>query len=169
MTMQSAVVRVLSDRGPECTVPDACMTDVCDDLGIRVTRAVVHGVRVPEEDGRWVGSLRRIMAAKLQTWGLDESVHDAQLMVSELLSNALRYGDQAADIGFRLILTPKAITIAVNGGTSYRPRAVQSDADSEGGRGLFIVAAVASAWGVGDDGTTTWCTLSRPGKQVAGC
>jgi anti-sigma regulatory factor (Ser/Thr protein kinase) len=144
------------------------MTDVCDDLGIRVARAGAHGGNDPEQDGRWVGRLRRIVAAKLQTWGMKgEPVQDAQLVVSELLTNALRYGDQAADIGFRLILTTKTITLAVNGGLSYRPRAVQGELDSENGRGLFIVAAIAAAWGVGDDGTTTWCTLLRPGTGVA--
>jgi hypothetical protein len=165
MTMhQSAVVvRLLSDSGPECIVPAACMDDVCDDLGIRVTRADGYGRSDPENDGRWVGSLRRIVAGKLQTWGLrGEPVQDAQLIVSELLTNALRYGDRTADIGFRLIVTTTTITLAVNGGAVYRPRVVESDADSETGRGLLIVAAVAASWGIGDDGSTTWCTLLRP-------
>jgi anti-sigma regulatory factor (Ser/Thr protein kinase) len=146
------------------------MTDACDDLGIRVTRAGVHGGGAAEGDGRWVGSLRRIVAAKLQTWGMKgEPVHDAQIVVSELVTNALRYGDPDADVGFRLILTTTTITLAVNGGTSYRPRAVESGADSENGRGLFIVAALASSWGIGEDGTTTWCTLLRPGAEVTEC
>ncbi|MEC3995136.1 ATP-binding protein [Actinacidiphila sp. DG2A-62] len=167
MLQSAVVVRLLSDKGPECIVPDACMTDVCDDLGIRVTRADDHSGSTPETDGRWVGSLRRIVAAKLTTWGMSgEPVQDAQLIVSELVTNALRYGE-AAEIAFRLILTTKTITLAVNGGTSYRPRAVESDTDSENGRGLFIVAALASSWGIGDDGTTTWCTLRRPGTEVA--
>jgi anti-sigma regulatory factor (Ser/Thr protein kinase) len=38
-----------------------------------------------------------------------------------------------------------------------------ADADSESGRGLFLVASIADEWGVSPDGTTTWCTLTLGG------
>ena len=165
---ESVGSRPLPNQASSCVVPDSCVTGVCDELVFHVRRAVVDGVRVPEKDGRWVGVLRRIVTAKLGKWSLEGDVaQDAQLMVSELMSNALLHGDQQTEIGFRFILTCKMITIAVNGGVPYQPRAVLADGDCEGGRGLFLVAKTASAWGIGDDGTTTWCSLALPAPEVA--
>ncbi|MBD0735755.1 hypothetical protein BGM09_21895 [Streptomyces sp. CBMA29] len=109
-------------------------------------------------DGQWVGRLRRISAAKLRAWGLDPLIDDVQLLVSELVTNALRYGEDG-EIAFRLVITLQGVLIAVNDGSGRRPRLSVVDDESETGRGLFLVAAIAEDWGVSPDGTTTWCTL----------
>jgi hypothetical protein len=50
----------------------------------------------------------------------------------------------------------------VDDGSEKRPRLSDVATDSETGRGLFLVDALADRWGVSADGTTTWCTLTLP-------
>ncbi|MEU6848452.1 ATP-binding protein [Actinacidiphila alni] len=132
---------------------------VCDEFAVRVSNAAnTDGTLERDVDGQWVGRLRRISAAKLRAWGLDSLMDDVQLLVSELVTNALRYGEDR-EIGFRLVITLQGVLISVNDGSGRRPRLSVVDEESETGRGLFLVAAIADDWGVSPDGTTTWCTL----------
>ena len=57
-----------------------------------------EGQPVPTHESRWIGHLRRIGAAKLRLWGLPWLVDDAQVVISELVTNALLHGtgDQIA-------------------------------------------------------------------------
>ncbi|WP_329177286.1 ATP-binding protein [Streptomyces sp. NBC_01477] len=132
---------------------------ICDEFAVRVSSTAATGGALERDlDGRWVGRLRRISVAKLRAWGLAALMDDVQLLVSELVTNALRYGEDG-EITFRLVITLQGVLIAVNDGSSRRPRLSVVDEESETGRGLFLVAAIAHDWGVSPDGTTTWCTL----------
>ncbi|MFJ4407233.1 ATP-binding protein [Streptomyces sp. NPDC088910] len=147
-----------TDATPTAPVPTPA-EPVCDEFAIRVSGAAnIDGTLERDVDGQWVGRLRRISAAKLRAWGLDPVMDDVQLLVSELITNALRYGEDG-EIGFRLVITLQGVLIAVNDGSGRRPRLSVVDEESETGRGLFLVAAIADDWGVSPDGTTTWCTL----------
>ncbi|WP_329175158.1 ATP-binding protein [Streptomyces sp. NBC_01477] len=133
---------------------------VCDEFAVRISSGAATGRALGRDpDGQWVGRLRRISAAKLRAWGLAPLMDEAQLVVSELVTNALRYG-QGAEIEFRLVITLQGMLLAVNDGSDSRPQLRVVDDSSETGRGLFLVAAVADDWGVSPDGTTTWCSLS---------
>jgi anti-sigma regulatory factor (Ser/Thr protein kinase) len=123
--------------------------------------AAANGALDRDPAGQWVGRLRRISAAKLRAWGLTPLLDDAQVLVSELVTNALRYGEGAA-IEFSLIITLHGLLISVNDGSPYRPQLSVVGDSSETGRGLFIVAALADDWGVSPDGTTAWCVLNSP-------
>jgi anti-sigma regulatory factor (Ser/Thr protein kinase) len=143
---------------PTAPVP-APPEPICDEFAVRVSGAIATGGTLERDlDGRWVGRLRRISAAKLRAWGLAPLMDDVQLLVSELVTNALRYGEDG-EIAFRLVITLQEVLITVNDGSSRRPRLSVVDDASETGRGLFLVAAIAHDWGVSPDGTTTWCTL----------
>jgi hypothetical protein len=135
---------------------------VCDEVALRVAHVpLIHGQPEPESASQWVGRLRRVGAAKLSASGLTRIVDDAQLLISELVTNALRYGD-GKEFEFRLVITLRSALISVNDGSSQKPELrVVGDA-SETGRGLLLVASIATAWGVTPDGTTTWCTLDSP-------
>lgn len=149
---------VTMEATPTAPVP-APSEPICDEFAVRVSGAVATGgTRGRDLDGRWVGRLRRISAAKLLAWGLVPLMDEVQLLVSELVTNALRYGEDG-EITFRLVITLQGVLIAVNDGSSRRPRLSVVDDASETGRGLFLVAAIAHDWGVSPDGTTTWCTL----------
>jgi anti-sigma regulatory factor (Ser/Thr protein kinase) len=98
---------------------------------------------------------------------LDDSVRqDAQLLVSEIVTNAVRHG--RPNITLRLTLHPPGIGVAVHDFGPGIPTAPTGEPDltSEGGRGLFIVAALASEWGIepaiSGTGKTVWFRLQLP-------
>jgi anti-sigma regulatory factor (Ser/Thr protein kinase) len=143
---------------PEMTGP------VRDDFTVRISqRVAVNGTLERDPEGQWIGRLRRISAAKLRLWGLAALMDDAKLLISELVTNALQHSD--GEIEFRLVVTLRGLLISVNDGSAHRPQLCVVGADSESGRGLFLVAALADGWGVSPDGTTTWCTLATPKER----
>jgi anti-sigma regulatory factor (Ser/Thr protein kinase) len=164
-TRQSTVSRSSKDREtetPQALVPDFA-EPVRDELSLRIARGpATSGALERDPDGQWVGRLRRLGAAKLRAWGLAELIGDAQLLTSELVTNALRYGE-GGEIGFRFVITSRTLLIAVDDGSPCQPHLTAVGTDSENGRGLFLVVAIAADWGVSPDGTTTWCTLALPG------
>lgn len=139
--------------------PDVFPT-VLDDLSLTIARDCPSaGAAVSTSSGRWVGRLRRITGARLRLWGLEAFVDDTQLLVSELVTNGLRHGT-CSQVVFRLVIGVDALMVEVDDG-SPGPRAHtrQAGPDSENGRGLVLVSALATAWGVSDDGTRTWCVV----------
>lgn len=140
-----------------------------DTLSLTIERAVVNGPeRTPGAEGIWVGRLRRICAAKLKHWGLSPLIDDAQLLLSELLTNALRHatGD---GIAVRLVLNTDVLLLVVNDGSPGRPSVRAAGPDDENGRGMLLVSAIATSWGVSPDETTTWCALSISAAERTPC
>ncbi len=133
--------------------------DVLDDVGFAVQldrRA--PSADVPRSEAVWVGRCRRISMAKLNLWGMSPVlVENAMLVISELATNALRYG---IVLGFRLIITTDEIAIVVTDGTISTPQVHKASAEEEHGRGMFLVETFATKWGVSPDGMATWCTLA---------
>jgi hypothetical protein len=64
----------------------------CHDLTVVIERAAGTGQPMLEDEGRWVKGLRHTGARKLCDWGLHALVDDAALLISELVTNALKYG-----------------------------------------------------------------------------
>ncbi|MFF0698551.1 ATP-binding protein [Streptomyces tendae] len=62
-------------------------------------------------------------------------------------------------MGVRFYLTDVHVVIEVDDGSPCTPVLRCPGPDDESGRGLLLVQALAEAWGVSPDGTTTWCTL----------
>lgn len=138
---------------------------ICDDFAVQISSGDAAGGGLERDSGgQWVGRLRRISASKLRSWGLVALLDDAQLLVSELVTNALRYGE-GGEIEFRLIITFQGLLLMVDDGSTHLPQLRVVGESSETGRGLFLVAALADDWGVSADGTTTWCTLSLAGAD----
>ncbi|MCF2526596.1 ATP-binding SpoIIE family protein phosphatase [Yinghuangia soli] len=102
---------------------------------------------------------RRLTARKLAEWGLHDLVFTAELLVSELVTNGVRYS--AGEIGLRLILRERTLACEVADSSSAAPRVRRSLDDDEGGRGLLLVAQLAQDWGVrtGPRGKTVWAEL----------
>jgi anti-sigma regulatory factor (Ser/Thr protein kinase) len=110
-------------------------------------------------DAAWPQELRRTLRASLIRWGHADLIEAAELLLTELVTNALRHG-QGHEIGVRAYLYGSRLVIAVNDGSPLRPELHYAALTDEGGRGLLIVDAMAEEWGVSPDGTTTWCTLA---------
>lgn len=112
-------------------------------------------------DARTAGRARRLVAELLAAWQRAEAVEVAQLLVSEVVTNAVRFvGDRGA-LCLSVSLNTEHIRIAVDDGSSLRPALRSVSDDDESGRGMHLVAALALRWGVADvlDG-------QGPGKQV---
>jgi anti-sigma regulatory factor (Ser/Thr protein kinase) len=89
----------------------------------------------------------------------------ALVLTSELVTNAVRHGD--GDIEMRIIRTGKVLRVEISDASPELPRsAVLDPMTMEGGRGLHIVSALATSWGVdprdGGGGKTVWFELRAP-------
>ncbi|HUB42638.1 MAG TPA: ATP-binding protein [Streptosporangiaceae bacterium] len=118
-----------------------------------------------------VAVARQLLAAELSAAGIfDGVVSDAVLVVSELLSNAIRHARPlpGSNVLLSWDLTDSAVQIAVtDGGAATRPMAAQATVSSLGGRGLGIVDYLARSWGVrtDDTGLTVWALMAAPADQ----
>ncbi|MDQ0798204.1 ATP-binding protein [Streptomyces sp. B1I3] len=152
-----------------CSTPPARRLDPADrdmDLGIlRSPRpGLGSGGEMSEQDKLWPGRVRRIGRERLRRWKLDVLCEPVELCLSELVTNAMRYG-RGPVVGVRLYRTTSHLLIEVSDGSPDRPVLGDAGSDEEGGRGLALVDAVAESWGVSEDGTCTWCRLSVPKGQ----
>ncbi|MGP3917247.1 ATP-binding protein [Nonomuraea sp. 10N515B] len=91
-----------------------------------------------------VARIRTEVTKQLAAWNLEELTFNTELIFSELVTNAIRYGTEP--IQARLILDRRLICeVSDASETSPRPRRA-ADTD-EGGRGLFLVAQLTECWG----------------------
>lgn len=102
-----------------------------------------------------VATSRTLVARQLGIWDLPDLVFTAQLVVSELVTNAIRYG--TPPIQLRLILD-QVLICEVSDGNSAAPHVRHPRASDEGGRGLLLVAQLAKRWGtrLTPGGKTIW-------------
>jgi anti-sigma regulatory factor (Ser/Thr protein kinase) len=95
------------------------------------------------------------------------AAQDAALVMSELLSNALRHAHPLPDghvrVGWAIDADMVEVTVS-DGGAVTRPRASRPSLSSLGGRGLSIVTHLTWRWGVRTDdrGTTVWALVLTP-------
>lgn len=113
-----------------------------------------------------VRSARRRLTDDLTRRGIcDEVIGDASLVISEIISNALKHARPLSSGQIRVAwdLSSTSLELQVSdGGGPTLPYLQSPTLSSLGGRGLGIVATLCSEWGVRQDaeGTTVWATLS---------
>ncbi|WP_326818834.1 SpoIIE family protein phosphatase [Streptomyces sp. NBC_01762] len=92
---------------------------------------------------------------QLTTWGLEDLHFSTELIVSELVTNAIRYGRQPAEL--RLI-RHDVLVCEVTDSSGTQPRLRRAATTDEGGRGLFLVAQLGQRWGCrhGQNRKTIW-------------
>lgn len=102
---------------------------------------------------------RRVAARQLTDWGLEDLTFTTELLVSELVTNSVRYSSGA--IGIRLIVREKLLVCEVTDTNTAAPRLRRAQDDDEGGRGLFLIAQFAQDWGArwNPQGKTIWAEL----------
>ncbi|MEJ8654078.1 SpoIIE family protein phosphatase [Streptomyces sp. MS1.AVA.3] len=112
-------------------------------------------------DPAMVGSARALAGRQLSEWGLDELLFTTELIVSELVTNAIRHG--TGPITLRLI-RQDALICEVSDASSTSPRLRHARTTDEGGRGLFIVAQLTRRWGTRYTpiGKIIWTEQSMP-------
>ncbi|WP_433468924.1 SpoIIE family protein phosphatase [Spirillospora sp. CA-128828] len=140
-------------RTPEETcraVIDAMLPEhPADDIALLVARTLVLP---PSKVAHWnvppdpaaVAPVRAECSAQLRTWGLEDIGFATELILSELITNAIRYG--VPPIKVRL-LHDHSLICEVSDGSSTSPHLRRAKTTDEGGRGLFLVAQFAQRWG----------------------
>ncbi|MEZ3178068.1 SpoIIE family protein phosphatase [Streptomyces pimonensis] len=120
-----------------------------DDIALLVARTrALAADRIAQwpvpADPAAVGEVRAAVTRKLTEWGLDELAFGTELILSELVTNALRYG--GTPIRVRM-LYDRNLICEVYDGSSTSPHLRYATMTDEGGRGLFLVAQLAERWG----------------------
>ncbi|MFI6513683.1 ATP-binding protein [Streptosporangium sp. NPDC050855] len=111
-----------------------------------------------------VKTARDVTRSTLHDWGLEELSDDAALVVSELVTNAVRYAlcpngqSEATPITLVLLRLSPHVLLAVTDPSDEVPTPKEPDFISENGRGLYIVETYSQSWG--------WDHLNRGGKAV---
>lgn len=86
----------------------------------------------------------------LHEWGLRALAGDAQMIVSELITNAIDASallPERPPVALRLLLAGTSLLIEVWDHSPLDPEPHEAEADAECGRGLTVVAALADRWG----------------------
>ncbi|WP_338678111.1 SpoIIE family protein phosphatase [Streptomyces sp. SCSIO 30461] len=160
-----------ADRTPEETcqdVLDALLpARAKDDVALLIARTRHLGPdRVAEwevpSDPSQVAGMRARAVSTLEGWGLPDLAFGTELILSELLTNAIRYG--SGPIRVRL-LHDQSLTCEVADGSSTSPHLRYAATTDEGGRGLFLVAQLAQRWGTRyiQGGKIIWAELPLHG------
>ena len=135
------------------------LVDLLEALGRRRPEAAVIALGA---DPASVSQARRFLRHTLREWNLDGLVDDAQIVVSELVTNAVTHAKSAPEL--RLSLNGTTVRVEVRDDGAGTPEPQPPTMDGEHGRGMHLVAALAVAWGMElpqDDGKVVWAELTR--------
>jgi PAS domain S-box-containing protein len=112
-----------------------------------------------------VANARRQVAAKLTSWGLDDAAFVTGLVVSELVTNAIRHA--GSPIQLRLI-RDQTLICEVSDGSSTAPHLRRARVLDESGRGLLLVSQLTQRWGTRQTphGKTIWAEQALPGRDA---
>ncbi|WP_416968980.1 SpoIIE family protein phosphatase [Streptomyces sp. 4F14] len=116
-------------------------------------------------DPALVASVRRQVSERLVAWGIDMVSFTAELVVSELVTNAIRYGSHP--IRLRLIHDAATLICEVSDTSHTAPHLRRAKTWDEGGRGLLLVAQLTDRWGTRhtSEGKTIWAELGLLGEE----
>ena len=103
---------------------------------------------------------RRFVSKTLAEWGHPEHLDTVCLLVSEIVTNAVRHA--RAPLELRLHLTSREIITEITDDSTHLPQRHLAGPDDEGGRGLMLVDMLATRWGTrpADTGKTVWFTMA---------
>lgn len=172
------LARVLAGPGrPLEQLGDAVMSALVaerrsDDVALLLARTrVLAADRVASfqlaADPALVAQARSLATRQLAEWGLEQLAFATELIISELVTNAIRHA--RGPIAMRLIHT-QTLICEVSDSSLSAPHLRHARTTDEGGRGLFLVAQLASRWGTryAHDGKTIWAEQPLPPAEAPG-
>ncbi|MGW5772431.1 SpoIIE family protein phosphatase [Streptomyces longwoodensis] len=161
--------------------PAASMDDACDTIiralntrggrkdDVALLMARLNGI-APQDVAEWrfpprpaeVGRARAVVREQLHDWGLPRLADPAELMVSELVTNAVRH-TRARPVEVRLV-RGDTLLCEVDDDDHELPTLRNAGPEAEAGRGLRVVSALAREWGTSRTaaGKTVWFELTLP-------
>ncbi|MFE9763827.1 SpoIIE family protein phosphatase [Streptomyces sp. NPDC005808] len=164
--------------------PAASMDDACDTIiralntrggrkdDVALLMARLNGIE-PEDVAEWrlaldpveAGRARAVVHEQLHVWGLAALTDPAELMVSELVTNAVRHA-HGRHIALRLV-RGETLLCEVDDDDHTLPTLLSAGPDDEFGRGLRVVSTLAREWGTSRTtaGKTVWFELALPRRR----
>ena len=170
--------KIFSDSSPDRSLEDLCKATLDgvyadhqrDDIAVLLARLS----RIPDDHhATWtlgreltaVGEARALIREPMERWGLEDMIPVTELLVSELVTNALRYSAKGA-VTLRLV-REGGLVCEVGDSSAALPRLRQAGRDDENGRGLQVVSQLAKRWGARrtPTGKVVWCEQPLPGPE----
>ena len=111
--------------------------------GTAVRERIAGGVAAP-------AVARELLSGLLETTIPENTMHDVLLLVTELVTNAVRHAhvDEGTALEIGVVATPSLIRVAVTDpGGDDTPRVQELDPEIPGGMGLFLVEQISTRWG----------------------
>ena len=141
-----------------------------DDIAVLIARLR----RLPEDSyASWtlapkltsVREARSVLAEPMKRWDLEDLIPTTELLVSELVTNAVKYS--RGEVTLRLV-NEKALVCEVLDSSGALPRLRQANSDDESGRGLQVVRQLSQRWGARRTATgkVVWCEQPLPGRAA---
>jgi serine phosphatase RsbU (regulator of sigma subunit)/anti-sigma regulatory factor (Ser/Thr protein kinase) len=115
-------------------------------------------------DPREAGRARALVRGQLAAWGLDGAGETAELLVGEVVANALRHAG-GSPVRLRVVRAAGALLVEVSDDDHGVPVLLDAGPEDEGGRGMRVVSRLASQWGTSRSGRgkTVWFEQALPG------
>ncbi|MEH0417262.1 ATP-binding SpoIIE family protein phosphatase [Streptomyces sp. B21-083] len=164
--------------------PAASMDDACDTIiralntrggrkdDVALLMARLNGIE-PDDVAEWrlapspseVGRARAVVREQLHEWGLARLVDSAELLVGELVTNAVRHS-HGRPLEVRLV-RGETLLCEVDDDDHTLPSLLSAEPTAEFGRGLRVVSTLAREWGASRTGTgkTVWFELTLPRRR----
>ncbi|MEV5439915.1 SpoIIE family protein phosphatase [Streptomyces sp. NPDC052682] len=161
--------------------PAASMDDACDTIiralaarggrkdDVALLMARLNGI-APGDVAEWhlglspaeAGRARALVSEQVRAWGLDTLAPSAELLVSELVTNAVRHS-HSRPVALRLV-RGDTLLCEVEDDEHELPTLRSAGPADEAGRGLLVVSTLAQAWGTSRTkaGKSVWCELALP-------
>lgn len=114
-----------------------------------------------DADLRSAGGARRFVAEALTAWDCSDMVDSASLLVSELVTNAVIHAH--SDVELVVHLEPDLVRVEVIDGADEAVRRRDATSEAQSGRGMALIEALASSWGIDTllTGKSVWFEMPR--------
>ena len=132
-----------------------------------------QSVRIPG-GAQAAGTARELIGELVGDFVSREPLHDAQLLTTELVTNAVRHADvdEGGTLELSVVVTPATVRVAVTDpGGPTRPRLHDLDVSVPGGMGLYLVDRLSTRWGTErakNGATEVWFELEHDARPPTG-
>ncbi|MFC9842436.1 SpoIIE family protein phosphatase [Streptomyces sp. NPDC060223] len=156
-SLEGACHAILQTLLPVGSAPDDVALLLARTRGLPASQVATWDIPA---DPALVAPIRKQAVAQLLDWDLAEATFTTELVVSELVTNAIRYGE--SPIRLRLIHDATTLICEVSDSSHTAPHLRRARTFDEGGRGLLLVAQLTQRWGSRHtaDGKTIWAELT---------